>query len=280
MHGKVICDQGHLVAQCRCMEGHKFIEAVPHRHSLCGENPIMANLSGLIDQKEKVRKTGVILAGGEGTRLRPLTYVANKHLLPVYNKPMIYYPIETLKGMGVTDIILVSGGENIGGFVNVLGDGSALGVNLTYRVQSRPGGIAEALGCVEGLVKGLFPVILGDNYFEEQPQMATRPRIVLSEVENPERFGVYMPQKNRIIEKPATRVGNAAVTGLYFYDEAVFEVIKTLKPSSRGELEVTDINNWYLEHGAEVVFWQKEWHDMGTFDSLLAVANLIRNKCL
>lgn len=215
--------------------------------------------------------TGVVLAGGNGTRLRPLTEIVNKHLLPVYDKPMIYYPIDTLKQMGCKSIILVSGGENIGGFAELLKDGSDIGVDITYRVQSEAGGIAQALGCVAGLVNGVFPVILGDNYFENPPQTPSKPTIYTKTVEDPERFGVY--QQGKIVEKPKNPESNDAVVGLYVYDERVFDMLTDLTPSDRGEYEITDINNRYLELGADVVELSGYWCDMGTFDSLREVSN-------
>lgn len=215
--------------------------------------------------------TGVVLAGGNGTRLRPLTEIVNKHLLPVYDKPMIYYPIDTLKQMGCTSIILVSGGENIGGFAELLKDGANIGVDITYRVQPEAGGIAQALGCVAGLVKGTFPVILGDNYFEEAPQPPTKPTIYTKQVDDPERFGVY--HNGEIIEKPENPQSDQAVVGLYVYDDRVFDMISELEPSARGEYEITDINNKYLKLGAEVVELSGYWGDMGTFDSLREVSN-------
>lgn len=218
--------------------------------------------------------TGVILAGGEGTRLKPLTYVANKHLLPVYNKPMIYYPIETLKNMGCNNIIIVSGGNNIGGFADLLKNGKDLNVDITYRVQPEAGGIAQALGCTAGLVSGVFPVILGDNYFSKAPVMPSAPTIYIKKVKDPQRFGVYA--NNNIIEKPKKPASNQTVVGLYVYDNEVYEMIKSLTPSQRGELEVTDLNNNYLKRGAEVVELLCEWHDMGTFESLNDTANYIR----
>lgn len=208
--------------------------------------------------------TGVILAGGNGTRLRPLTNIVNKHLLPVYDKPMIEYPIKTLKDMGCTDIVIVSGGEHIGGFAEYLGEG------YTYRVQSQAGGIAQALQCAKGLVSGVFPVILGDNYFSYAPEMPTAPTVFTKAVDDPERFGVY--HNGQIIEKPTNPESNQAVVGLYVYDESVFDYIETLTPSARGELEVTDINNIYLSKGAEVVPYDGYWSDMGTFNSLMEVA--------
>lgn len=225
---------------------------------------------------------GVILAGGQGTRLRPITNIINKHLMLVYNLPMIYYPISTLKDMGCTDIVIVSGGENIGGFAELLKDGSELGVKLTYRVQNSSGGIAEALGCVEGLVDGVFPVILGDNYFQAAPRFPKRPMVYVTEVNDPQRFGVYNAFDDlRITEKPDLPQGSTgwAVTGLYVYDDTVFNYIKQLTPSARGELEITDVNNWYLDNDPLLIptVINGYWGDMGTFDSLLETANVIKN---
>lgn len=222
---------------------------------------------------------GVILAGGSGTRLRPATLAYNKHLALVYDRPMIYYPIQTLKDMGCTEIIIVSGGENIGDFTDLLKDGSEFGVHFTYRVQPEAGGIAQAISCVEGLVGGLFPVILGDNYFSEAPEMPKSVAIYVKNVDNPERFGVYDPLVKQIVEKPKyviPREGKA-VTGLYVFDDHVMDLIKYLKPSDRGEYEVTDINNWYLEQGfMQVHELDCYWSDMGTFDSLLSTAIKIK----
>lgn len=220
--------------------------------------------------------TGIILAGGNGTRLRPLTYVANKHLLPVYDKPMIYYPILTLKTMGCEEIIIISGGDNIGGFAELLGNGSIFGVTFTYRVQEDADGVAGALLCAEGLVRGEFPVILGDNYFSIPPRPRTlEPTIFYTGVEDPERFGVLY--NNIITEKPSKPLSNNAVVGFYIYDETVFEYIKTLQPSGRKELEITDVNNWYLQKGAKAVEYQGYWSDMGTFNSLLGTAIYVKN---
>lgn len=216
---------------------------------------------------------GIILAGGKGTRLLPFTKVINKHLLPVYNRPMIYFPIRTLREMGCTDILIVTGGENVGSFVDMLGDGSEYGVKLTYRVQIEAGGIAQALGCAEGFVDGVFPVILGDNYFET-PVKSSIPAIVVKTVDKPERFGVYDGKK--IVEKPRKPWSNLAVTGLYWYDERVFEIIKTLMPSDRGEMEITDVNNWYLkQEGTDVINYTDYWSDLGTISSLHNVAHYI-----
>ncbi len=213
---------------------------------------------------------GVILAGGQGTRLRPSTLITNKHLLPVYNKPMIEYPIKTLTDFGCDEIIIVSGGEHLGAFAEYLGSG------FTYRVQDEAAGIAHALRCVKGLTDGIFPVILGDNYFSETPVFTDSPAIYTKEVTDPNRFGVYY--KGKIIEKPLTDMGNRAVTGFYVYDERVFDVIDTLMPSHRGEYEITDVNNAYLKMGAEVVNYPGYWSDLGTFDSLLRTSNYIASE--
>lgn len=208
---------------------------------------------------------GVILAGGKGTRLLPFTKVINKHLLPVNDRPMIYYPIRTLRSLGIKDILIVTGGEHIGSFIDILGDGTDYGVKLTYRVQVEAGGIAQALAEAEGFVDGVFPVILGDNYFETKIS-SVEPAIVVKEVKHPERFGVY--DGVRIVEKPSTTRYKHAVTGMYWYDARVFDVIKSLVPSGRGELEITDVNNWYLENGAKVINYPYYWQDMGTFEGL------------
>lgn len=218
---------------------------------------------------------GIVLAGGNGTRLRPLTNVANKHLLPVYDRPMIYYPIETLKAIGCDEIILVSGGENIGGFADLLGDGSELGVKIIYRVQKEANGIAGALSCAEGLIDGVFPVILGDNYLSTPPRYTSKPAIYLKKVADPRRFGVYVSGK--IVEKPEEILSDKAVIGFYVYDDNVFKFIHSLEPSARGELEITDVNNWYLEKDAQVHGYNGFWSDMGTFNSLLEAANYVKD---
>lgn len=210
---------------------------------------------------------GVILAGGRGTRLGDTTRVTNKHLLPVYDRPMIYYPIATLKAMGCTDILIVTGGEQVGGFAQLLGSG------FTYRVQDQPDGIAGALAQAEGYVDSLFPVVLGDNYFSASYAMPDRPSIYTARTERPEAFGVYEPGTNRIVEKPKDPTSDFAVTGLYVYDDRVFDVARNLLPSERGELEITDVNNWYLQHGLmDVHETRGVWTDMGTPDSLLRAA--------
>lgn len=210
---------------------------------------------------------GVVLAGGLGTRLGDSTRVVNKHLLPVYNEPMIYRPIATLRAMGCEDILIVTGGEMVGGFAQLLGSG------FTYRVQERPDGIAGALAQAEGFVDGLFPVILGDNYFSSTPLMPQRPSIFTAHTEKPEAFGIYDPDTGRIVEKPKDPVTDLAVTGLYVYDDRVFDCVRGLTPSARGELEITDVNNWYLQHGLmDVCEVPGTWTDMGTPDSLLRAA--------
>lgn len=217
-------------------------------------------------------RKGVILAGGQGTRLRPLTNVTNKHLLPVYNKPMVLYPLKTLKEMGVTEVLVISGGNHLGGFIDLMGDGSEFGVKLTYKVQKEAGGIAQALLLAEDFVgEEEFAVILGDNIFEKpvHPPIKGYMGIVLKEVEKPERFGVWNPTTKKVDEKPSTPGSKKAVTGLYFYDKRVFDFVKGLQPSARGELEITDVNNWCLSNGwMTLTDYVGFWSDAGTFDSL------------
>ena len=216
---------------------------------------------------------GIILAGGLGTRLRPMTYLLNKHLLPVYNKPMIYYPIETLKEMGVKEILIISGGVHLGRFLELLGDGSDLGVELTYRVQMDAGGIAQALGLAEKFVgKEQFCVILADNIFEHGVEVPKKCGIVFKEVADPTGLGVLF--EGKIIEKPKEFISNLAQTGLYFYTSEVFDFIRDQKPSARGEMEITDLNNWCLENlETQIIRYKGYWADAGTFDSLLATSN-------
>jgi glucose-1-phosphate thymidylyltransferase len=229
---------------------------------------------------------GIILAGGNGTRLQPLTLIQNKHLLPIYNKPMILYPLETLKSLEIKDILIVSGGEYIGGFTEFLGDGSRFGVNITYRVQEKAGGIAEALSLSKDFSNGEpITVILGDNIFgskylsEYSGKIGKENAMVyLSLQEDPSRFGVAVFDNNgtliSIEEKPKTPKSKYAVTGLYIYPPDVFDKILTLKPSNRGELEITDLNNFYIKEGrCNYMLLDSFWSDAGTFDSLLASAN-------
>jgi len=218
---------------------------------------------------------GVILAGGTGSRFAPATQVMNKHLLPVYRTPMIYYPINTLVAMGCTDVLIVTGGEHIGAFSELLGRGVAC--DITYRVQTHAGGIAQALGCARGYVTDpVFPVILGDNYFQLRPVMGSRPTLYTHYRDNVSEFGVLYDRQ--IIEKPATDQPGNIVTGLYVYDQRVFDVIRTLKPSDRNELEITDVNNWYLRNDMDVAVINGHWADMGTPESLLDLVLWMRNR--
>jgi glucose-1-phosphate thymidylyltransferase len=225
---------------------------------------------------------GIVLAGGLGTRLMPLTKVTNKHLLPVYNQPMIYYPIQTLVRAGISKILIVTGGNNAGEFLRLLGNGKEFGLkHLNYTYQEGEGGIAEALGLAEHFAENdRVVVILGDNIIEGDIQQAVQrflnqpsgSKILLKEVSDPQRFGVAEMAGEKIIgieEKPTQPKSRYAVTGIYMYDEKVFSIIKTLKPSDRGELEITDVNNAYIERG-EMTYellngW---WTDAGTFESL------------
>ena len=232
---------------------------------------------------------GVILAGGLGTRLFPLTKITNKHLLPIYDRPMIYYPIEALVNAGVTDIMIVTGGRKSGDFLSLLGNGSDFGLkHLNYTYQKGEGGIAEALGLCEHWVAGDdVCVVLGDNIIERNIARGVAnfrnqgggAKIMLKEVHDPQRFGVAELKGDRVMaieEKPKNPVSNLAVIGIYMYDARVFEVIKTLEASERGELEITDVNTWYIRDGSmtfEVL--DGGWTDAGTFDSLLKAASLV-----
>jgi len=228
---------------------------------------------------------GIILAGGKGTRLSPLTLVNNKHLLPVYNKPMIMFPLETLKSFGIKDVLIVSGGNHIGSFADVLGDGSQHGVNLTYKIQKEAGGIAQALGIAKDFAHGEgIMVILGDNIFGDIKLEIneTKACFFLKDVPNPKRFGVaQFDQNNNLIniqEKPSSPPSNYAVTGLYYYPNEVFDIISILKPSARGELEITDVNNYFIDKGCLQKKINCFWSDAGTFESLLHSSNYIKNK--
>ena len=232
---------------------------------------------------------GVVLAGGLGTRLLPLTKVTNKHLLPVYNKPMIYYPIQALVNAGIREILLVTGGNNAGDFLKLLGNGKEFGLNhLDYTYQEGEGGIADALRLAEYFSDGEpVCVVLGDNIIEGNIAQAAHAfreqkrgaKILLKEVKDPKRFGVPVLEGERVVrieEKPKQPRSPYAVTGLYFYDARVFSIIKTLKPSARGELEITDVNNAYIEAG-ELTWDVLEgwWTDAGTIESLLLANQLV-----
>lgn len=220
---------------------------------------------------------GVVLAGGSGTRLSPLTKVTNKHLLPIYNKPMIYYPLECLRKAGIEEVMLVTGGNNVGDFIRLLGNGKEFGFKeLAYTYQDRAGGVADALGLAEHFAEGgPICLILGDNIVEyhigpsaeEFRRQQTGARILLSQVDNPDAYGVaeFDGQKLAgIVEKPANPPSNWAIIGIYFYDNDVFRIIKTLAPSHRGELEITDVNNEYLRRGQlQADKLQGWWADAG-----------------
>ena len=233
---------------------------------------------------------GVVLAGGLGKRLYPLTKITNKHLLPVYNKPMVFYPIQTLVDAGIKDILIVTGGNSAGDFLRLLGNGKIFGLpHLNYTYQEGEGGIAAALSLAEHFSRGdKIVVILGDNIIEKSIKKEVEifkrqkdgARILLKEVEHPERFGVVEFDKKgkikKIIEKPKKAPSNFVVTGIYMYDSYVFEIIKKLKPSERGELEITDVNNRYLRNGKLTYgILDGWWTDAGTFDSLLRANNLV-----
>ena len=235
---------------------------------------------------------GIVLAGGLGTRLLPLTKVTNKHLLPIYHKPMIYYPIETLVTAGIKEILVVTGGNHAGEFLKLLGNGKEFGLkHLNYTYQEGEGGIAEALGLAEHFAdRSPVVVILGDNIIEDnisEPVEAFRKvkrgaRIMLKEVPDPQRFGVAEMEGNRIVrihEKPERPPSHYAVTGIYMYDHTVFDFIRQLEPSDRGELEITDVNNMYIEKGEMGYHILKGWWtDAGTFESLFRAGSLIAEK--
>ncbi len=231
---------------------------------------------------------GIVLAGGTGSRLFPLTKVTNKHLLPVGKKPMIYYPIEKLIEAGMDEILIVTGTDHMGAVVNLLGSGKDFGCRFTYKVQDEAGGIAQALGLAENFVgDDTMTVILGDNIFEAslKSALANYPgsggQILLQKVNDPERFGVAELEGDKIIgieEKPDQPKSEYAVTGIYMFDAAVFDLIKTLKPSGRGELEITDVNNHYISNGkmrfSVLDGW---WTDAGTPESY-KIANQLAYK--
>ena len=232
---------------------------------------------------------GVVLAGGLGSRLMPLTAVTNKHLLPVYNQPMVYYPIQTLVNAGITDIMIVTGGNSAGDFLKLLKNGKAFGLkHLNYTYQEGEGGIADALSLCEDFADGApVCIVLGDNIIEGNICQAVRAyrhqgggaKILLKQVSDPQRFGVPELEGSRvvrIVEKPKEPKSDYAVIGVYMYDAEVFEIIKTLKPSERNELEITDVNNAYIARG-EMTWNELEgwWTDAGTFESLLHAGRLV-----
>jgi glucose-1-phosphate thymidylyltransferase len=231
---------------------------------------------------------GIVLAGGTGSRLFPLTKITNKHLLPIYDRPMIYYPIQTLVDAGIRDIMIVTGGRNSGDFLRLLANGKEFGLkHINYTYQEGEGGIADALGLAEHFADGQkICVVLGDNIIEHDIREAADKfqaqdggaHILLKEVQDAERFGVAEVSGGRVVgieEKPKRPKSNLAVTGIYMYDATVFDKIRTLVPSHRGELEITDVNNAYIEEGTMTFSYLKGWWtDAGTFESLLRAANL------
>lgn len=232
-----------------------------------------------IGKDEKLR--GVILVGGLGTRLHPLTKVTSKHLLPVGNEPMIFHCVKQLTSAAITDILIVTNPEYVGDFVRVLGGGAEFGCEFTYRVQEEAKGIAHALALAEGFAAGgRIVVFLGDNVFESPIRPAVADflaqregaRVMLKQVPDPRRYGVAVLDDNRIVaieEKPPRPKSDYAVVGVYFYDGAVFDIIRTIEPSARGEYEITAVNNVYLRRGLlEYSIVQGRWVDAGTFDSL------------
>ena len=229
---------------------------------------------------------GVILAGGTGSRLYPLTKVTNKHLLPVYDKPMIYYPLQTLLEAGIDEIMIVSGRGHAGHFLELLGSGEEWGAQFTYQIQEKAGGIAHALGLAERWAEEEdITVILGDNIFQDNVKgdidtFTSGAKIFLKEVPDANRFGVAELKDDTIVsieEKPQKPKSCYAVTGLYIYDSSVFEIIRTIKPSGRGELEITDVNNAYMKKGAmRYSILRGFWTDAGTFDTLIRAGVLIQ----
>ena len=237
----------------------------------------------------EVHLKGVVLAGGTGSRLSPLTKITNKHLLPIFDKPMIYYPIQALVDAGIDDILVVTGGRNAGDFLRLLANGKEFGLKrLNYAYQEGEGGIADALSLAEHFAEGdRIVVILGDNIVEKSIRPAvdafrkqsSGARILLKEVPDAERFGVAEIQGDRILgieEKPKNPKSHFAVTGFYMYDETVFDKVGKLSPSDRGELEITDVNNFYIKEGTmEFSYLDGWWTDAGTFESLLRAGNLV-----
>lgn len=234
---------------------------------------------------------GIVLAGGTGSRLLPLTKITNKHLLPIFDKPMIYYPIETLVEAGIQDLLVVTGGRNAGDFLRLLGNGKEFGLkHINYAYQEGEGGIAEALALAEHFAeRSQVCVVLGDNIIEKSIKHAVDDfkrqehgaKVLLKKVHDAERFGVAEIDGKRIVsieEKPAKPKSNYAVTGVYMYDGTVFDKTRTLKPSSRGELEITDVNNAYIKEGSMTFdYLDGWWTDAGTFESLIRAANLVHD---
>jgi len=232
---------------------------------------------------------GIILAAGEGTRLYPLTKTISKQLLPIYNKPMFFYPLQTLINAGIKDILIIISPKHAGDFLHLLGSGKDFGAKLTYEIQDRPDGLAQAFIIGESFIgQDNVAMILGDNIFEDNFALAVKNfkkggHIFAKEVTDPERFGVVrfdsQGMATKIVEKPKKFLSNFAITGMYIFDNRVVEVAKKLKPSARGELEVTDLQNWYLKNGElKVDLVKGEWIDAGTFDALLKAGNWVKNQ--
>jgi glucose-1-phosphate thymidylyltransferase len=232
---------------------------------------------------------GIILAGGSGTRLRPLTKVTSKQLLPIYNQPMIYFPLQTLLTAGIRDILIIVAPDHAGDFLKLLGSGQEFGCKFTYEIQDSPAGLAQAFIIGENFIgDDSVTLILGDNVFEGNFTQAITSfqsggRIFAKEVSDPNRFGVVEFDENKralsIVEKPDRPRSNYAVTGLYIYDNTVVEKAKNLAPSSRGELEITDLNNVYLQEGTlDVAFVEGKWLDTGTFESLYEAIAFVRDR--
>ncbi len=234
---------------------------------------------------------GVVLAGGTGSRLKPLTKVTNKHLLPIGQKPMIYYPIEKLTSIGIEQILIVTGVEHMGDVVGLLGSGKEFNCHFTYRVQDEAGGIAEALGLADNFAQGQpVAVILGDNIFwanlkgyaDKFIAQKIGARVLLKKVESPQRFGVAEIADGKVIsieEKPKKPRSDYIITGIYFYDAAVFDIIRTLKPSGRGELEISDVNSAYIaKKQLAYDILEGWWTDAGTFESLIKANELVINE--
>ncbi|PWU22497.1 spore coat protein [Candidatus Cerribacteria bacterium 'Amazon FNV 2010 28 9'] len=234
---------------------------------------------------------GIILAGGAGTRLHPLTKVTSKQLLPIYNKPMIFYPLQTLIDAGIREILIIIAPDHAGDFLKLLGSGKEFGCKFSYEIQDKPEGLAQAFVIGENFIgDDDVTLILGDNLFDDDFSQAvkefkTGARVFAKQVKDPERFGVVTFDENHkvisIVEKPKEPKSNYAVTGLYVYDNSVVAKAKSLQPSARGELEITDLNNVYLQEGKlDVAFVNGQWLDTGTFESLFEAAAFARDKIL
>lgn len=232
---------------------------------------------------------GIILSGGSGTRLRPLTKITSKQLLPIYNKPMIYYPLNTLIKAGIKEILIIVSPERAGDYLNLLGSGKDFGVKFTYEIQDKPEGLAQAFLIGENFIdQEDVAMILGDNIFEDDfseeiKNFKSGAKVFAKEVSDPERFGVVKfdesMRASKLVEKPSDYLSSYAVTGLYVCDHRVTQIAKGLKPSSRGELEIIDVLNYYLEKGElDVAMVKGEWLDAGTFDSLLRAQNIAKEK--